>query len=64
MRANQLQPRVAIEVHFDWSGGVDGFSGLYVSADGQALAGHIGDRVHGPAGCPGRPTCAAPSCSS
>jgi hypothetical protein len=43
VRANQLQPRVAIEVHFDWSGGVDGFSGLYVSAQGQALAGHIGD---------------------
>jgi hypothetical protein len=41
-RANQLQPRVAIEVHFDWSGGVDGFSGLYDSAQGQALAGHIG----------------------
>ena len=43
VRANQLQPRVAIEVHFDWSGGVYGFSGLYVSAQGQALAGHIGD---------------------
>ena len=42
LRANQLQPRVAIEVHFDWSGGVDGFSGLYVSAQGQALAQHIG----------------------
>ena len=42
VRANQLQPRVAIEVHFDWSGGVDGFSGLYDSAQGQALAGHIG----------------------
>jgi hypothetical protein len=41
-RANQLQPRVAIEVHFDWSGGVDGFSGLYASAQGQALAQHIG----------------------
>ena len=41
-RANELQPRVAIEVHFDWSGGVDGFSGLYDSAQGQALAGHIG----------------------
>jgi hypothetical protein len=41
-RANQLQPRVAIEVHFDWSGGVDGFSGLYASAQGQALAEHIG----------------------
>ena len=41
-RANELHPRVAIEVHFDWSGGVDGFSGLYVSAQGQALAGHIG----------------------
>jgi hypothetical protein len=34
---------VAIEVHFDWSGGVDGFSGLYLSGAGRALAGHIGD---------------------
>ena len=42
LRANQLQPRVAIEVHFDWSGGVDGFSGLYVSPQGQALAQRIG----------------------
>jgi hypothetical protein len=42
MRANQLRPRVAIEVHFDFSGGIDGFSGLYVSAAGRALAGHIG----------------------
>jgi N-acetylmuramoyl-L-alanine amidase/Mannosyl-glycoprotein endo-beta-N-acetylglucosaminidase len=41
-RANELLPRVAIEVHFDSSQGVDGFSGLYFSADGQALAGHIG----------------------
>jgi N-acetylmuramoyl-L-alanine amidase len=41
-RANELRPRVAIEVHFDSSQGVDGFSGLYFSADGQALAGHIG----------------------
>ena len=41
-RANELRPRVAIEVHFDSSQGVDGFSGLYCSADGQALAGHIG----------------------
>jgi N-acetylmuramoyl-L-alanine amidase/Mannosyl-glycoprotein endo-beta-N-acetylglucosaminidase len=41
-RANELQPRVAIEVHFDWSQGVDGFSGLYFSDDGRALAGHIG----------------------
>lgn len=41
-RANQLNPRVAIEVHFDFSGGVDGFSGLYVSSAGQALAEHIG----------------------
>jgi hypothetical protein len=43
IRANQLQPRVAIEVHFDSSNGVDGFSGLYFSAKGQALARHIGD---------------------
>jgi hypothetical protein len=42
-RANQLKPRVAIEVHFDSSNGVDGFSGLYDSAQGQALARHIGD---------------------
>ena len=49
VRANQLQPRVAIEVHFDWSGGVDGFSGLYASAQGQALAEHIGAafKAHG-----------------
>jgi hypothetical protein len=42
LRANQLRPRVAIEVHFDFSGGVDGFSGLYVSDNGHALAKHIG----------------------
>ena len=42
IRANQLSPRVAIEVHFDFSGGVDGFSGLYVSSAGQTLAEHIG----------------------
>ena len=49
VRANHLQPRVAIEVHFDWSGGVDGFSGLYASAQGQALAEHIGAafKAHG-----------------
>jgi hypothetical protein len=43
IRANQLQPRVAIEVHFDSSNGVDGFSGLFFSAAGQTLARHIGD---------------------
>src|SRR6266516_1626197 len=42
-RANQLNPRVAIEVHFDFAGGVDGFSGLYAANDGRALAKHIGD---------------------
>ena len=42
-RANELNPRVAIEVHFDFAGGVDGFSGQYVSDAGRALAGHIGD---------------------
>ncbi len=42
VRANQLSPRVAIEVHFDFSGGVDGFSGLYCSGAGHALAEHIG----------------------
>jgi hypothetical protein len=43
IRANQLNPRVAIEVHFDWSGGVAGFSGLYISPQGRALAKHIGE---------------------
>jgi N-acetylmuramoyl-L-alanine amidase len=43
IRANQLNPRVAIEVHFDWSGGVAGFSGLYLSDQGRDLARHIGD---------------------
>ena len=43
VRANQLHPRVAIEVHFDFSGGIDGFSGLYISAAGRSLAEHIGD---------------------
>jgi hypothetical protein len=42
IRANQLNPRVAIEVHFDWSGGVAGYSGLYCSDQGQALAAAIG----------------------
>jgi hypothetical protein len=42
-RANELRPRVAIEVHFDFSGGVDGFSGLYISENGRALARHIGN---------------------
>jgi N-acetylmuramoyl-L-alanine amidase len=42
IRANQLRPRVAIEVHFDWSGGIDGFSGLYCASDGRALAQYIG----------------------
>ena len=41
-RANALNPRVAVEVHFDWSGGVDGFSGLYFSDAGHRLAEHIG----------------------
>ena len=42
-RANELNPRVAIEVHFDFAGGVDGFSGQYASDAGRALARHIGD---------------------
>jgi hypothetical protein len=42
-RANALNPKVAIEVHFDWNKGVDGFSGLYFSDQGHALAKHIGD---------------------
>jgi N-acetylmuramoyl-L-alanine amidase len=41
-RANELAPQVAIEVHFDFSGGIDGFSGLFASDAGRALAEHIG----------------------
>ncbi len=41
-RANELNPRVAIEVHFDFAKGVDGFSGLYFAEDGHSLAQHIG----------------------
>ena len=43
VRANQLNPRVAIEVHFDSWNGVHGFAGQYASAQGLALAKHIGD---------------------
>jgi hypothetical protein len=42
-RANELKPKVAIEVHFDSFNGVDGFAGQYVSDSGHALARHIGD---------------------
>lgn len=42
-RANRLNPKVAIEVHFDWSGGIDGYSGLYCADDGKRLAADIGD---------------------
>jgi hypothetical protein len=42
-RANELKPRVAIEVHFDSSNGVDGFAGQYASDSGHSLARHIGD---------------------
>jgi hypothetical protein len=41
-RANELGPRVAVEVHFDSHDGVAGYSGLYDSAAGQSLAGHVG----------------------
>lgn len=40
-RANELMPKVAIEVHLDWREGVAGFSGLYRSTAGHALAGSI-----------------------
>ena len=42
-RANQLKPRVAIEVHFDSRNGVHGYAGQYFSAQGLALSKHIGD---------------------
>jgi N-acetylmuramoyl-L-alanine amidase len=41
-RANELNPRVAIEVHFDSHNGVPGYSGLYVSNQGKQLAARIG----------------------
>ena len=59
LRSNQLRPRVAIEVHFDWSGGVDGFSGLYVSPQGQALAQAHRHGLHRRAPAP-RGRCAPP----
>ena len=62
-RANQLNPRVAIEVHFDWKRGVDGFSGLYAASDGRDSLSTSGMRSR-PGTCPGRTTCAAPTCSS
>jgi len=43
IRANQLNPRVAIEVHFDSWNGVHGYAGQYFSAPGLALSKHIGD---------------------
>jgi hypothetical protein len=42
-RANELDPKVAIEIHFDSFNGVDGFAGQYVSDSGHALSRHIGD---------------------
>ena len=42
-RANELNPRVAIEVHFDAHNGVPGYSGLYISDQGKQLAAKIGD---------------------
>ena len=41
-RANELNPRVAIEVHFDAHNGVPGYSGLYVSDQGKQLAAKVG----------------------
>jgi hypothetical protein len=41
-RANELNPRVAIEVHFDAHNGVPGYSGLYISDQGKQLAAKIG----------------------
>ena len=41
-RANELNPRVAIEVHFDSHNGVPGYSGLYVSDRGKQLAARVG----------------------
>jgi hypothetical protein len=41
-RANELNPRVAIEVHFDSHNGVPGYSGLYVSDKGKQLAARVG----------------------
>jgi len=43
-RANELNPRVAIEVHFDSATvGAPGYSGLYFSDQGKQLAAKIGD---------------------
>jgi hypothetical protein len=41
-RANELNPRVAIEVHFDAHNGVPGYSGLYISDQGKHLAAKVG----------------------
>lgn len=42
-RANELNPRVAIEVHFDSATvGAAGYSGLYLSGQGRQLAAKIG----------------------
>jgi hypothetical protein len=42
-RANELNPRVAIEVHFDSATvGAPGYSGLYFSGQGKQLAARIG----------------------
>jgi N-acetylmuramoyl-L-alanine amidase len=42
-RANTLGVRVAVEVHFDFRAGVEGFSGLFVSDQGKRLASLVGD---------------------
>jgi N-acetylmuramoyl-L-alanine amidase len=41
-RANQLGVKVALEVHFDFKHGVEGFSGLFISDAGKRLAAMIG----------------------
>jgi hypothetical protein len=42
-RANAIGAKVAVEVHLDFSKGVKGFSGLFVSDKGKQLASMIGD---------------------
>ena len=41
-RANELNPRVAIEVHFDSHNGVPGYAGQYFSEQGRQLSAKIG----------------------
>lgn len=44
-RANDLHVKVALEVHFDFKFGVEGFSGLFISDAGKRLADFIGDEI-------------------